>query len=96
MDNLVFRLILLSAIMYAVLRTDAGKELDFKSKIAIILWVDIIYALVERFPLFTLNIRNVFCYFCGSASAETADDNVELERIAARHRAAINSLNASG
>ena len=94
MDNLVFRLLLLSAIMFGVLQTDAGKELDFKSKVAIVLWVDIIYALVERFPLFTLNIRNVFCYFCGSASAETSD-NLELERIAARQRAAINSLNAS-
>ena len=95
MDSLVFRLLLLTAIMYGVLRTDAGKELDFKSKVAIILWVDIIYALVERFPLFTLNIRNIFCYFCGSASAETADDNLELERIAARQRAAINSLNST-
>jgi hypothetical protein len=94
MDSLVFRLLILSAIMYGVLASDAGRELDLKSKIAIILWVDIIYALVERFPLFSLNIRNVFCYFCGSASAAGANDDIELERIAARQRAAINSLNA--
>jgi hypothetical protein len=78
--------------MYGVLTTDAGNKLDFKTKISIILWVDIIYTLVERFPMFTFNFRNIFCDMCGSSSAANADDDVELEKIAARQRAAINSL----
>jgi hypothetical protein len=94
MDSLVWRLLFLSVIMYVVLTTDAGKMLDTKTKISVILWVDIIYTLVDRFQYFSVNFKGIFCGMCGASTASSANDEAILDKIAADQRASINNLNA--
>jgi len=90
MDSLIYRLLILSVIMYGVLTTDVGSSLDLKTKISVVLWVDIIYTIVERFQYFSFNISNIFCTMCGTKAI--GDDEDALDRIAAHQRSAINNL----
>jgi hypothetical protein len=78
--------------MYVVLTTDAGNQLDFKTKVSVILWVDIIYTLVDRFQYFSFNFKSLFCSMCGTSSATTANDEALLDKLAADQRSAINNL----